>query len=75
MVLGTLSFMQSEEGGLGTRSDGAAERRRLASLSMAFNLNNPVFIELFGQEPLLSDLVARIKKPSSEEQGNRPVNR
>lgn len=54
MVIGTLSFMQSEEGALGTRSDGPAERRRLAKQSLAFNLNNPVFVNMFGQEPLLS---------------------
>lgn len=47
LLLGTISFMTSNEASYGCKNDTQEERQRLAAASLQFNLRNPKFRELF----------------------------
>lgn len=47
MVMATISFMNSNEGGVGSRRDFDSVKRDLANKSMETNMKNPLFVQLF----------------------------
>lgn len=47
LLVGLYSFMREESNGIGSIKMSATERRKLAEQSRAFNLKNPIYVELF----------------------------
>ena len=47
VLIGMLSFMTTEELTTGCERKSDEERRKLASQSLAYNMNTPIFVQLF----------------------------
>mmetsp|Transcript_408 Transcript_408/g.431 ORF Transcript_408/g.431 Transcript_408/m.431 type:complete len:133 (-) Transcript_408:7-405(-) len=57
IIMGFISFMQSEENAAGTVSASNIEKQRLANLSKDFNMKCPKFVELF--EPFFEKIMPK----------------
>ena len=62
LILGTISFMYSEEGSYGCRHDSKDLRKKYASESLAFNMKNDIFRKLFEDKLIKIGALAE-KKP------------
>ncbi|CAG9326566.1 unnamed protein product [Blepharisma stoltei] len=68
IIMGFISFMQSEENAAGTVSASNIEKQRLALLSKDFNMKCPKFMELF--EPFFAQIMPKetvVKPPAVKE--------
>uniref|UniRef100_A0A0K8TQ93 Ubiquitin-conjugating enzyme E2 J2 n=1 Tax=Tabanus bromius TaxID=304241 RepID=A0A0K8TQ93_TABBR len=71
ILTGLLSFMLENTPTLGSTKSFAYEKQQLARESIAFNLKNPIFCELF---PDIAETCTKILEVRKEEQSNRHAN-